>query len=164
MTTGADRQRTRLRRPPAWGPTTDHSGRDHIDQEQAMTQDISFDAITGFLTFQLGVVRCAIDTEREHLVARVTELPAAYLDPDKRERDGRVIGYRREEFVCLAGQAAMLKRFCEEYDKRRTAAADDLIGVAYRIANGVNLAELEIRFPAVFEQPAAAAAALEKAA
>jgi hypothetical protein len=43
------------------------------------------------------------------------------------------------------------------------------MGVAYRIANGVNLAELEIRFPAVFEQPAAPAvappaAALEEAA
>jgi hypothetical protein len=134
-----------------------------------MTQDISFEAITQFLTFQLDIVRCAIDTERGHLVARVTELPAAYLDPAQRERDGRVIGFRREEFVFLAGQASMLKRLCEEYDDRLTAAADDLMGVAYRIANGVNLAELEIRFPVAFEQapaPAATApaAALEEAA
>ena len=164
MTTRADRRKTGLRRPQAGGPDEDHSGPNHADQEEAMKPDIRFEAINEFLTFQLGVVGSAIDIEREHLVARVTELPAAYLDPDKRERDGRVIGYRREEVVFLAGKASMLKRFCEEYDDRLTAAADDLIGVAYRIANGVNLAELEIRFPAVFEQPAAPAAALEKAA
>ena len=124
-----------------------------------MKPDIRFEAINEFLTFQLGVVGSAIDIEREHLVARVTELPDVYPDADKRERDGRVIGYRREEFVSLAGQASMLKRFCEEYDNRLTAGADDLIGAAYRIANGVNLAELEIRFPAAFEQPAAPAPA-----
>jgi hypothetical protein len=163
MTTGADRRKTQPRIP------EDRSDPDHTDQGETMKPDIRFEAISEFLRFQLDILGSAVATEREHLVARVTELPDVYHDADKRERDGRVIGFRREEFVLLAGQALMLQRFCAEYDRTLTAAADDLIGVAYRIANGVNLAELEILFPAVFEPPAtpaagARAADLEEAA